>query len=360
MAMAKTFSEIRSLVRFVVSVLLCGVGGMVTANGSADVDEDVVVKRKSGSVSRPHQVEIERRSKLSYHEFARDYLYPMKPVVITDALQSWPAMRRWTPEFFKNEFGGMTFSINAAEYGQAGFDPGRADEFTMASFIDRVLESTEERPAPYFRNKVLYELFPSLKHDIEPLPQYFQPNWLSDHYAVKRVGDVLNRGAEIELYIGGKGAAFPVLHFDGAGTHAFLMQIYGRKEYIVYPPDQERFLYPSPAKRNHSLIRDIEHPDLQTFPDFAKAVPTKFFLEPGELLFVPSHWWHTARILSPSITVSINVLNQSNWPELVQYVALQQHDPVRSVGSRVYLTAAGGRRFWRDRKWQQTMEGSTV
>lgn len=356
-AVTRTLSDVGSLARFVVSVLLCGIGGVAPAS-AMDTDLEIASERKTSRV-HPRRVEVDRRSKLSYDAFAREYLYPLKPVIITDAMQTWPAMRRWTPEFFKQEFGDMTFSINSAEYGQSSFDASRVDEFTMASFIDRVLESTESRPAPYFRNKVLYDLFPSLKQDIEPLPSYFQPNWLTDHYVVKRVGDVLNRGAAIELYIGGKGASFPVLHFDGAGTHAFLMQIYGRKEYIIYPPEQEPLLYPSPAKRNHSLVADIEHPDLQKFPEFGKAVPTKFFLEPGELLFVPSHWWHTARILSPSITVSINVLNQSNWRELVQYVALQQRDAIRAWGSRVYLTGAGGLRFWRDRKWQQ-VRGATV
>ena len=116
----------------------------------------------------------------------------------------------------------------------------------------------------------------------------------------------------------------------------------------------------SPTKRNHSLIKDIERPDLQKYPEFLKAVPTTFFLEPGELLFVPSHWWHTARILSPSITVSINVLNQSNWGELVQYVALQQGEGVKSLGSRIYLSGAGGVRFWRDRKWSDVVRGTTA
>ncbi len=57
-----------------------------------------------------------------------------------------------------------------------------AVEYTMDRFIDRVLSSTEADPAPYFRNQVLYELFPTLKDDIQPLPEYFQPNWLPDHY----------------------------------------------------------------------------------------------------------------------------------------------------------------------------------
>ena len=302
--------------------------------------------------------EIGRREKLSYEEFAQKYLYPLKPVIVTDALRGWRAMERWTPEFFKREFGRMKFTLNEDLNQRGGYKGNEVGpEYTMARFIDRVIESTDENPVPYFRNRVLDDLFPSLKQDIEPLPDYFLPNWLADRYLVRHVEKVLKRGAAIELFIGGKGSAFPVLHYDGAGTHAFLMQIYGRKEFIVFPPDQERFLYPSPEEENLSLLNDIEHPDLKKFPLFANAVPTKFILEPGELLFVPSHWWHTTKMLTPSITLAANVLNQSNWHELVKFVTMRRRNPLVSLVSRVYLAGAGARRGWRDRRWRKRAQG---
>ena len=46
-------------------------------------------------------VEIERRKDLPYEEFACDYLFPHKPVVISGALDKWPAMTKWSPDFFK-------------------------------------------------------------------------------------------------------------------------------------------------------------------------------------------------------------------------------------------------------------------
>jgi hypothetical protein len=301
--------------------------------------------------------EIERRENLSYEEFAGEYLYPLKPVIVTDAFRGWQALKRWTPEFFKQEFGNMTFSINEDPNQNAGYKGNEGgSEYTMARFIDRVLESTDENPAPYFRNRILYDLFPSLKQDIEPLPEYFLPNWLPDRYAVKYVGEVLNRGAAIEIFIGGKGGVFPVLHYDGAGVHAFLMQIYGRKEFVVFSPDQEPFLYPSPERQNLSLINRVESPDLKKFPLFSRAAPTKFILEPGELLFVPSHWWHTVKMLTPSITLAANVLNQSNWHELTKFVSMRQRNPLKSLASRVYLGGAGTWRSWRDRGWRKRVQ----
>ena len=207
--------------------------------------------------------DIERRANLSYAEFSDRYMYANKPVIVTDALREWGALSRWTPEFFKEQFGDMRFSISRVEPGQAHNGETGDEEYTMARFIDRVLESTDDDPAPYFRNRVLADLFPSLRQDIEPLPGYFQPNWLPERYLVGYVGKVLNRGAEIELYVGGKGGSFPVLHYDGAGTHAFLMQVHGRKQFIVYPPEQEPYLYPSPEKQNSSMVNSVDAPDLK-------------------------------------------------------------------------------------------------
>src|SRR4051812_15516960 len=99
---------------------------------------------------------IDYRANLSYETFAHEYLFTNKPVVITDALRSWKSLTRWTPEFFRSEFGQMTFTLNENSGQNASYEgnvTGR--EYTMASFIDRVLESTDESPAPYFRNRVL-------------------------------------------------------------------------------------------------------------------------------------------------------------------------------------------------------------
>jgi hypothetical protein len=131
------------------------------------------------------------------------------------------------------------------------------------------------------------------------------------------------------------------------------MQIYGSKEFILYPPEQEEFLYPSVEKRNLSAVNDVDKPDLERFPLFAKARPSKFVLKPGDLLFIPSHWWHTTKMLTPSISISVNVLNDSNWKEMVNFVAKGRSNPVVSLGSRAYLSCAGAWRSWRDREWRK-------
>jgi histone arginine demethylase JMJD6 len=310
------------------------------------------------SAATPHEISIDHRDNLSYEEFAREYLYANKPVIVTDAIRQWKALTRWSPEFFQKEFSAMTFTL-PDEKGKAEYKGNGVTEYTMTSLIDRILNSTDENPAPYLRNIVLYEKFPSLRDDIEPLPEYLQPNWLPDHYLVKSLGEILNRGAAIEIYIGGKGGAFPVLHYDGAAAHAFLMHIYGRKRFILYPPEQTEFLYPSREKPNLSTVNSLDEPDLERFPLFKKAVATTFVLEAGELFFIPCGWWHTTKMLTPCISISANVVNQSNWNALIDYAAKRVHNPLKSFAGRIYLTAAGARRSWRDRSWRQRIQSNT-
>src|ERR1700744_2719042 len=88
---------------------------------------------------------IDRRSNLEYDEFAATYLYANKPVIVTDALRQWKALDRWTPEFFRREFGNVKFTVNALESGQRGYGGEDGHVYTMPEFIETVLVSTNER-----------------------------------------------------------------------------------------------------------------------------------------------------------------------------------------------------------------------
>ncbi len=250
--------------------------------------------------------DVERRAGLTARQFRNEYLFPYKPVILTDAIEAWPARTRWTLDFFATTFGSRLVTIDGSE-------------FRLSAVIDAVKRSAPDRPAPYLRNLLIDTFAPELLDDVEPRPFCTQPNWLDSRFFPGK-----ESLTSLELYIGGAGAKFPVLHYDNLHTHAFLMQLVGVKEYLFYPPSASPFLYPRGGiDANKSTIDDIEHPDLGRFPLFPRAVATRCTLHPGETLFVPAGWWHTARIMTPSITVSANTVNASNWPAFTHdYVAV--------------------------------------
>jgi histone arginine demethylase JMJD6 len=177
-------------------------------------------------IEQPSVRNVDRRSLLSRRAFEREYLNPPRPVILTDAIARWPALGKWTPEFFAERYGGLELTVDGTA-------------MTLRDLVARVLESSPERPAPYLRNQLLSRWLAELLDDVTPLPECTRPNWLDSPLFPSRQSLIY-----FEVYIGGRGAAFPVLHYDGLHTHAFIMQIHGKKEFWTFPPERTAFLYP--------------------------------------------------------------------------------------------------------------------
>lgn len=108
---------------------------------------------------------------------------------------------------------------------------------------------------------------------------------------------------------------FPVLHIDVCSIHAFSMQLSGVKRFTVFPPEDTARLYPlPPANTASQLPRDLNTVDLEQFPAFADAHATHVDLQPGEVLYVPAGWWHTAKTVGsvPSVTVAGSFVGEDN------------------------------------------------
>jgi len=245
---------------------------------------------RAGGIKLIHWQQCDRRW------YIREHLNSLEPAIVQGAIDHWPARTKWTPLFFKERYAALEVSVDGAAW-------------NLGELIDCILASTPENPAPYLRNQRVANWPPELSADITPMPECTHPNYLESPLFPARVPPT-----HAEFYIGGAGATFPGVHYDNHHMHAFLMQLYGTKEYLVFAPDQTRFLYPrSGIEANKSGIPDIENADLSRFPLYAQAEGMRFRLYPGETLFVPGGWWHTARIITTSITVSVNGANAGNW-----------------------------------------------
>lgn len=274
----------------------------------------------------PRTSEVARVANLSLADWTHEYLLPRTPVVFTDATRDWKATGRWTPAFFAERYGKKPVQIDGKTW-------------ALSDFLALVGDPAPSAPVPYLRNQSIQAVFPDLVEAITPTPAYFLPNWLHGHFFPSKLDQTLRALTAMELFIGGKGTAFPNLHIDSAFTHAFLSQVYGRKELILYSPDQTPFLYPQPHK-DIAQVGDVDHVDLTRFPLFAHAVPTRVIIEAGETAFIPAGWWHTARMNSGSITVSVNTANSSNWADLARDVTRHQN-PLMRGPMQAYIKALG-------------------
>ncbi|XP_029385689.1 HSPB1-associated protein 1 homolog [Echeneis naucrates] len=118
-------------------------------------------------------------------------------------------------------------------------------------------------------------------------------------------------GRESTLWIGTEGANTPC-HLDSYGCN-LVLQIQGRKRWHLFPPDDTSKLYPTRIPYEESSVFsqvDVLRPDLRKFPKFQRARVHTVTLEPGQVLYVPRHWWHYVESVDP-VTVSVN-----SWIEL--------------------------------------------
>lgn len=260
-----------------------------------------------GNPGRHADVPVERRraEDLPYAAFLRDYVAGNHPVVIEGAASGWPAVRKWTPDYFKTRFGSKPVNVSYKE------------TMPFADFIDGVLASTDTTPGPYMYRLFICIHLPELLEDLDDSNPYGFARRLASPLMPRRWR---RPDGFLKLLIGGVGGRFPVMHYDGENMHAAISEIYGDKEFILYPPEDTPYLYPKQDMPNQTRIEDIGNPDPDKYPLFAKATRHRTVLKPGDTIFVPSRWWHTARVLSPSVSVCTNQLDTTNWDGFVREV----------------------------------------
>jgi len=248
-------------------------------------------------------MEVLKKENISYEEFIEEHWKPGIPVVLKNATKRWDAYGVFSPDWFREHYGDRKTSVEGVEY-------------TMREVMDLVEGKDTSRPLPYPCKYHLPTQLPELVSMVSPLDLgYAKPNWLESKWFLRGYW-----GSALEIFIGGSNGKFPYVHLDYYHLSAWINQLYGHKEFTVWPRGQEAYLYPKPGNRWMSEIPDIENVDLERFPLYRNATPVSIVVGPGETLFIPFGMWHTAKSLEPTISVAFDLLNGHNFPEFLKDV----------------------------------------
>jgi jumonji domain-containing protein 7 len=229
------------------------------------------------------------------------HLLGCEPILITDGLAGWPAMR-WTPTTLAARVGDKAVNVRVSLTGSyrkhpdgTPVDPANDFELANVSFADATDCIVSSGPAA---------------------PKYYVSQQNFDQQFAELLGEVKFQRpvvpGSINLWFGSAGTITP-LHFDASNN--FYAQVFGSKVWTIFAPDDMRYLYPYPdaSRMAHVSSVDVEAPDLERYPLYARARPITFTVRAGELLFLPAFWWH--HVTSTSVSISVN-----QWwsPELTQ------------------------------------------
>ena len=256
---------------------------------------------------------------MSREEFRRAHLRPRRPLVLQAPAKSIAAVGTWTLDFFATHYASHRVPID-------GLFSGR--EETIGSYVQQLRATPQgsELGSLYMRNLLLFERFPELRADFE-MPWIADPNWLQSPV----LGDFSGGSWRywVELFLSGPGSRFPFVHVDPYYTHAWSLQIAGRKRFWLWEPletQYQEFLDGTLARQDPQVITAATR--LEDF--FPERRSFSVVLEPGEILFVPAGWWHTTETREESVTLGGNFVEASNWKDFRRlYLA---RNPPHSLG----------------------------
>jgi hypothetical protein len=248
-----------------------------------------------------------------------DLLTRQHPVILRGVLRDWPLVRHAlrSPEEAMGYL--ATFCRGAPVTALVG-SPGikgrfhytdkvdalnfRIERTTLEAFLERLLAHRDdpEPPGLYVGSTDVDVYLPGLRAE----------NDLALDLAGRSISPPL-----ISLWMGN--ATIASAHWDILNNMACCAV--GRRRFTLFPPEQVENLYPGPLEPTPggqvvSMV-DFARPDLARFPRFAEAMRAGQVaeLEPGDILFFPSLWWHHVEGLG-----SLNAMINFWWSEVPPFL----------------------------------------
>ncbi|MFN9174315.1 MAG: cupin-like domain-containing protein [Synechocystis sp.] len=233
-------------------------------------------------------IEIDRRDNLSGEEFYADYYAQNKPVIITNMINQWPALSLWTPNYLKAHYGETEVEIMANRNSDDKYEiniENHKTKIQFADYVDRVVNQGE--------NNDYYMVANNRNLETTQLGRLLEDIVMPSEYL-----DQSNSSGNVFFWFGSAGTITP-LHYDV--TNLMMTQIYGSKKWQIIPPIYTPFLY-----NNVGVFSEVdcEKPDYNKYPLFEEGKIIEVVLEPGEIIFVPTGWWHQVKSLDVSVSLS--------------------------------------------------------
>lgn len=216
--------------------------------------------------------------------FLKNYIQPKQPLVITGMMDSWPAMNKWSFEFFRDLNSESTVHIEEGNImqGETGFR-----KQTFRDYIQQLIEQDSESAAgAYLSVFKVFDEFPQLRDDVD--------------------FSLLNQHKIKHSTVGWLGPAGTVTGYHIDWGDNILAQVHGRKCVHLAAPEDTPNMYVSKKFDQGARLSevDLHNWDEEKFPLFGKVKHQKIILDAGQMLFIPRGWWHHVESMDKSISVS--------------------------------------------------------
>ena len=238
---------------------------------------------------------------LSYEEFSSKW--SNTPFILTEAVRSWPVCQSWSLQELLNEYAEVAFRAEAVDW-------------TFATYYDYMFHSQDESPVYLFDKKFAEKM--ELEVGKDEGAAYWKPDCFGpDLFEILGA----ERPAHRWLIIGPErsGSTF---HKDPNATSAWNAVIQGAKYWIMFPPSvsvpgvyvsQDSSEVTSPLSIAEWLLEF--HAEAREHPECVEGI-----CRAGEILHVPSGWWHLVVNLEGGIALTQNFIPKSHLTDALSFL----------------------------------------
>ncbi|CAF1053116.1 unnamed protein product [Rotaria sp. Silwood1] len=262
---------------------------------NTDIYNELISKDWTTNINDNENSLVQYDEPPTYETFIRECFLKNRPALFTakcGLIKQWACITEWLnkdqtePDFDRliNLYGHMTVPVtkcssNITEYNTDENKLNmRFDEFVN---LWRNNETTSEY---YCKDWHLQKISDETKTLFYTVPNYFQSDWLNEKCLAENEDDFRF------VYMGGNGTNTPV-HMDVLGTYSWSANICGQKRWR-----------------------------------FSKPYSIEFIQQPGDILFVPSEWYHDVTNIGYTISINHNWFNAFNIFRIWKHLCLTLND----------------------------------
>jgi len=293
-------------------------------NWDHDAIEQYSAKNSEEDKSPNSQFEIVEN--IEYSEFFTRFLLRNVPCVLSESFtKNWPCRQDWTKidkdgsnqkapdlEFFVNIVP-KSLHVPVSDCSSREFNAHCSQDMKFSEYHN-YWNQTPRNECKYLKDwhfqrdtKDMYTAY--------QVPDFFSSDWLNEWWEGRKGGENDYKF----VYIGPEGSWTP-LHSDVFSSYSWSANIVGIKKWIFLPPGEEKKL----TDKLGNLVFDLQSPEARELElrngEVVKIVLTQ---RTGDVVFVPSGWFHQVHNLEDTISINHNWFNGCNIKKVVSQLIIE-------------------------------------
>ena len=250
------------------------------------------IEKNEGMKDRGETIDVKEIERYSFDEFVNNKGVLLdRPLVFRGAAKDWPSVKKWSKDFFREHYSKTEVAI----IDNPGLvDPTKENNYKQTNFGDYFKEVEKDKDK-YLRFSRVLDHNPVLLEDLDL-------NWL------RQFKSGFCMGEQTFLFMGEGGTRTPM---HAGLTHTIFIQVKGRKKWTICAPNERVFLDPVADRVLYFYTHanpTVNDPD-PNFPLLPYVKKYELILEEGDVLWLPSLFWHYIDNLTPTIGVAFKYTN---------------------------------------------------